>query len=216
MNTEKTRVIVFAGAGEKAFVAGADIGGMGDMNPESALAYAQKGQMLSKALETLPQITIAKVKGFALGGGCELAMACDIIIAGKSAKFGQPEVNLGIIPGFGGTQRLAKRVGLPVALDMICTGRGRMLSGDEAYSLGLVSRVVEDDKLDLEVESAIKAILKAGPRAVSEAKRLTRESYQMTLESGLNSEASAFGNCFARPEASEGIRAFLEKRPAKF
>jgi enoyl-CoA hydratase len=216
MKAEKTRVIIFEGSGEKAFVAGADIAGMADMDSEAALVFAQKGQMLTKALETLPQISIAKVQGFALGGGCELAMACDLVIAGRSARFGQPEVNLGIIPGFGGTQRLARRVGLPVALDMVCSGRGRMLSGDEAFSLGLVSRVVDDDKLDAELESAVKSILKAGPRAVAEAKRLTRESYAMTMEAGLNSEAAAFGNCFARPEAREGIRAFVEKRSPKF
>lgn len=216
MDPIKTRVIVLEGAGEKAFVAGADIAGMATMDSEGALAFAQRGQMLSKALETVPQISIAKVKGFALGGGCELAMACDMVIAGRSARFGQPEVNLGIIPGFGGTQRLARRVGLPVALDMVCTGRGRMLTGDEAFSLGLVSRVVDDEKLEAEVESAVKSILKAGPRAVAEAKRLTRESYNMSLETGLNSEAAAFGNCFGREEAREGIRAFNEKRSPKF
>jgi len=216
MDPEKTRIIILEGAGEKSFVAGADIAGMADMDSEAALAFAQKGQMLTKALETLPQITIAKVQGFALGGGCELAMACDLIIASRSARFGQPEVNLGIIPGFGGTQRLARRVGLPVALDMVCSGKGRMLSGDEAFTLGLVSRVVDDDKLDAELDAVVKSILKAGPRAVAEAKRLTRDSYSMTLEAGLNSEAAAFGNCFARPEAREGIRAFVEKRSPKF
>lgn len=212
----ETRVIVFEGSGDKAFIAGADVAAMSDMSPEMALAFAQQGQALSKALESLPQITIAKVQGFALGGGCELAMACDLIIASRDAKFGQPEVNLGLIPGFGGTQRLARRVGLPVALDMLCCGSGRTLSGEEAFRVGLVSRVVDKDKLEGEVERAIKAVLKAGPCAVSEVKRLARESYGMSLEAGLSSEASSFANCFGRDESKEGISAFLEKRSANF
>lgn len=212
----ETRVIIFEGAGNKAFVAGADISQMTEMTPEMAHAFAIQGQALTKALETLPQIVIAKVRGFALGGGCELAMACDIIIAAESARFGQPEVNLGLIPGFGGTQRLARRVGLPLALDMICTGKGRTLTGAEAYSAGLVSRVVPDDKLDAEVDKVVGAILKAGPAAVAESKRLVRESYMMNLEAGLGAEAGTFAVCFSREEARDGISAFLEKRAPSF
>ena len=155
LDADEHRAVVIEGAGDKAFVAGADIASMKDMSPDDAHDFAQVGQSIGNILASLPIVTIAKVKGFALGGGCELAMACDLIIAGKSARFGQPEVNLGLIAGFGGTQRLVKRVGLHVALDMLLTGRGRTLSGDEAFQVGLASRVVEDDKLDAEIDKII-------------------------------------------------------------
>lgn len=212
----ETRVVVLEGAGSKAFVAGADIAQMTELNGEHAIQFSQHGQVLTRMLETLPFVTIAKVQGFALGGGCELALACDLIIAGESAKFGLPEVNLGLIPGFGGTQRLAHRVGLPVALDMVLCGRGRTLSGAEAVQLGLVSRLVADERLDEEVQKAVSAICQAGPSAVQEAKRLVRDSYAMGLEAGLASEASSFANCFGREEAREGMTAFLEKRAPNF
>lgn len=216
MDPVATRVVVLEGSGQKAFVAGADIAGMQGLNAAEARDFARHGQMLTKALETLTQVTVAKVQGFALGGGCELAMACDIVVAGRSAKFGQPEVNLGIIPGFGGTQRLVRRVGLHVALDMLLTGRGRTLSGTEAHQLGLVSRVVEDDKLEDEVQKVIRGLLGAGPQAIAETKRLAREAYNMSLDAGLNAEANAFAACFSGEEAQEGIQAFLEKRNPTF
>jgi enoyl-CoA hydratase len=216
LDPEHHRVVSIEGAGDKAFVAGADIASMQEMTSEVALEFAQFGQSVSCILESLPQITIAKVRGFALGGGCELAMACDIILAGKSAKFGQPEVNLGLIPGFGGTQRLVKRVGLPVALDLLTGGKARTLNADEAFTVGLVSRVVEDAELDATLRKTVEGILKAGPRAVSEVKRLARDAANMTLEAGLNSESFAFAQCFARDEVKEGIAAFLEKRSARF
>jgi enoyl-CoA hydratase len=216
MDPAATRVLVLSGAGDRAFVAGADIAAMQHMSPAEARDFARHGQMLTKALETLTQVTIAKVHGFALGGGCELAMACDIVVAAKSAKFGQPEVNLGIIPGFGGTQRLVRRVGLPVALDLLLTGRARTLSGTDAHQLGLVSRVVDDEKLEDEVQKVIRGVLGAGPHAVAEAKRLAREAYAMGLDAGLNAEANAFAACFAGDEAQEGIGAFLEKRTPAF
>lgn len=216
MDPEQTRVIVIEGAGDKAFVAGADVASMRDMTPAQARDFARQGQMLTKALETLPQVTIAKVQGFALGGGCELAMACDLVIAGRNAKFGQPEVNLGIIPGFGGTQRLVRRVGMHVAMDMLLCGRARSLSGTEAHQLGLVSRVVDDEKLEEEVGKAIRGILGAGPQAVAETKRLARDAYAMSLDAGLNAEANAFAACFGEEEAQEGLAAFLEKRTASF
>jgi enoyl-CoA hydratase len=215
-DADEHRVIVFEGAGEKAFVAGADISGMKEMRPDDAHEFASLGQSITSIIETLPVVTIAKVRGFALGGGCELAMACDLVIAGKSAKFGQPEVNLGIIAGFGGTQRLVKRVGLHVALDMLLTGRGRMLSGDEAFQLGLASRVIDDDKLDTEIDKIVDAITKTGPQAVADTKRLVREAQHMSLDAGLSAEASAFALCFAREESKEGIEAFLAKRAPKF
>lgn len=210
------RVVVIEGAGDKAFVAGADIASMQNLTAEEALEFAQMGQSVTAILESLPQVVIAKVKGFALGGGCELAMACDMVVAGKSAKFGQPEVNLGLIPGFGGTQRLARRVGLPLALDMLLTGRGRTLSGEEAFHVGLVSRVVEDDKLDAEIDRIVDAVVKTGPQAVENTKRLARDSLMMPLDSGLNAEAAAFALCFTRQESKEGISAFLAKRTPNF
>ncbi|MCX6124688.1 MAG: enoyl-CoA hydratase-related protein [Proteobacteria bacterium] len=210
------RVVVLEGAGDKAFVAGADISEMKEMTPEDALEFAHLGQAITAIMESLPQVVIAKVKGFALGGGCELAMACDLVIAGRSARFGQPEVNLGLIPGFGGTQRLARRVGLPLALDMLLTGKGRTLTGEEAFQVGLASRVVDDDKLDSEIDKIVDAIVKTGPFAVEGTKRLARESLQTPLESGLGSEASAFALCFARSESKEGMTAFLTKRSPNF
>lgn len=210
------RVVVLEGSGDKAFVAGADIAAMQNLSAEEALAFAQMGQSVTAILESLPQVVVAKVRGFALGGGCELAMACDIVVAGKSAKFGQPEVNLGLIPGFGGTQRLARRVGLPLALDMLLTGRGRTLSGEEAFQVGLASRVVDDDKLDAEIDRIVDAIVKTGPQAVENTKRLARESLTLPLDSGLNSEAAAFALCFARGESKEGIGAFLAKKTPNF
>lgn len=216
MDPLATRVLVIEGGGDRAFVAGADITAMQTMNPADAREFARHGQMLTKALETLTQVTIAKVQGFALGGGCELAMACDIIVAAKNARFGQPEVNLGIIPGFGGTQRLVRRVGMHVAMDMLLCGKSRTLTGEEAHKLGLVSRVVDDDKLEEEVGKVIRGVLSAGPRAVAETKRLARDSYSMSLDAGLNAEANAFAACFADAEAQEGITAFVEKRAPEF
>ncbi|MEZ4741248.1 MAG: enoyl-CoA hydratase-related protein [Bdellovibrionota bacterium] len=212
----EVRVIVITGSGSKAFVAGADIAAMQSLSPEEALEFSRQGQSVFSALEKIPQIVIAKVRGFALGGGCELAMSCDLIIAGESSKFGQPEVNLGLIPGFGGTQRLAKRVGLPVALDILLTGKAKMLTAQQAFQLGLASRVVADEQLDNEVDEVIKAILASGPNAVAETKRLCRQSFEVSLDAGLSSEASTFATCFAGEEADEGISAFLEKRAPKF
>ena len=212
----EVRVITIEGAGEKAFVAGADISQMRALDSAGARQFALLGQEVTTLLESMPQIVIAKVRGFALGGGCELAMACDILLASNTAKFGQPEVNLGLIPGFGGTQRLARRVGLPVALDMICSGRGRTLNADEALKAGLVSRVIDSEKIDAETQALIDAILAAGPEAVRRCKRLVRDSLTMDLAVGLSSEAESFGDCWSGGEASEGMTAFLEKRPATF
>ena len=210
------RAVVIEGAGEKAFVAGADISGMKEMNPEHAHEFAQLGQSIGNIIATLPAVVIAKVRGYALGGGCELAMACDLVVAGRSAKFGQPEVNLGLIAGFGGTQRLVHRVGMHVALDMLLTGRGRVISGEEAFHLGLASRVVDDDKLDSEIEKICDSLTKTGPTAVAETKRLVRDAQHMGLDAGLAAEASAFALCFSRKESKEGIEAFLAKRTPKF
>ncbi|SMF13721.1 enoyl-CoA hydratase/isomerase family protein [Pseudobacteriovorax antillogorgiicola] len=209
-----SRVLVLSGSGDKAFVAGADISAMGKMSSDEILQFTRMGQELTKALEAAPFVTVASVQGFALGGGCELAMACDITIASENALFGQPEVDLGLIPGFGGTQRLARRVGLPMALDILVGGR--KLKGQEAFQVGLVSRVVPQEELEDAVDSTIEAILKASPTAIQETKRLTRESLEMPLAQGLASEATTFAQCFQGHEAKEGISAFLEKRKASF
>ena len=189
-----TRVLVIASAGEKAFVAGADIDVMAGFSPRHGLEYSRKGHQLVLALSKGPFVSIARVQGYALGGGCELAMACDLIIASENASFGQPEVGLGLIPGFGGTQMLADRVGLSVAMDLIVTGR--RLSGKEAAGVGLVSRVTAHGQLDEEVEEAVQGVLKGHPDAIREARRLVKQSVQMSFEDGLSSEATSFANCF--------------------
>lgn len=208
------RALIITGSGEKSFVAGADIASMQNLTPVQALRFARLGQDLTTTLEKQPFITIARVNGYALGGGCELAMACDIVVAADSALFGQPETDLGLIAGFGGTQRLAKRVGLPLAMEMLCAGR--KLSGTEAFQLGLASTVVPLAELDGAVQKLVKGILKGAPHAIAESKRLARASLEHPLASGLSSEASAFATLFAGEESKEGIQAFLEKRRANF
>ena len=209
-----SRALVISGGGDKAFVVGADIAAMGEMSVEESLHFARLGQELTKALEAAPFVNIAEVQGYALGGGCELAMACDIVVASTKALFGQPEVDLGLIPGFGGTQRLVKRVGVSTAMDMLLAGR--KLNGKEACEAGLVSRVVEPEALEDEVNSVVAGVLKASPSAVAETKRLALDAMEMPLNQGLASEASSFANCFAGSESKEGIAAFLEKRKASF
>lgn len=212
--TRDLRALVLSGAGDKAFVAGADIAAMQKLTPVGALKFARLGQDLTLRLENAPFLTIAKVQGYALGGGCELAMACDIVLASENALFGQPEVDLGLIPGFGGTQRLAKRVGLPLALEILCAGR--KLNGREALTHGLASTVTVAAELDAALEKILKNVSKAAPHAIAETKRLARASLEQSLTFGLSSEATAFATCFAGPEAAEGLQAFLEKRKANF
>ncbi len=212
--TRDLRALILTGSGDRSFIAGADIAGMQKLTPVQALRFARLGQDLTTALENQPFITIARVNGFALGGGCEVAMACDIVVASETALFGQPETDLGLIPGFGGTQRLAKRVGLPLAMEMLVAGR--KLSGSEAFQLGLASSVVPLADLDAAVAKIIKGILKGAPHAIAETKRLARASLEHPLASGLSAEATAFATCFAGEESKEGIQAFLEKRKANF
>ena len=216
ITADKTRVLILCGAGKKAFVAGADIAAMAGMSTQEATSFAQLGHQVMERLESLPIPVIAKVRGFALGGGCELAMACDIIVAGRDAKFGQPEANLGLVPGFGATQRLVKRVGLPLALDLLLTGRGRTLSADEACQAGLVARVADDDSLDEAVAELVKSLLKCSPTAISTIKTLARSASETSLANGLQLEALSFGAAFGGSEAKEGIAAFLEKRSPSF
>lgn len=208
------RALVLRGAGDKAFVAGADIAAMREMSAQDALVFARKGQALTTALEQAPFVTVAVVHGFALGGGCELAMACDVVLATTAARFGQPEVDLGLIAGFGGTQRLVKRVGPTVAMDILCCGR--KLSGEEAARLGLVAQVVAPGEEQAALDKILAGIGKAGPKALRETKRLVREAQDMPLAVGLSSEAASFAATFAGDEAREGLGAFLEKRKASF
>jgi enoyl-CoA hydratase len=196
-----TRVMIVSGAGEKAFVAGADIKCMADFTPRQALAFSRRAHTLVLALERAPFISIARVQGYALGGGCELAMACDLIVASEKAVFGQPEVGLGLIPGSGGTQMLAAKVGLSVAMDLAVTGR--RLCGRDAAALGLVSRVTAHERLDEEVETTIKGVLQGDPEAIQETKRLLKQSLHVPFEYGLSSEAASFANCFERLSTEE-------------
>lgn len=208
------RVAVLTGAGEKAFVAGADIAEMADHTPEKAEYFARQGQQILNQIAKMGKPVIAAVNGFALGGGCELALACDFLIASQKARFGLPEVTLGVIPGFGGTQRLARLIGRHNALRWILTGD--IHTADEALRLGLVTQVVEPEKLlDITVEVATR-IATRGPLALKAAREVVDEGWDLPLADGLRKEAAAFGQLFASQDQREGMQAFVEKRPARF
>lgn len=207
-------VLIITGAGEKAFVAGADITYMKDMTPQQAVEFASLGQRVFNTIENLPIPVIAVVNGYALGGGCELALACDIVIASSRAKFGQPEVNLGVIPGFGGTQRLPRIVSKNKAKELIFTGD--MISADEAKSIGLVNKVVEPEKIMEEAETMAKKIISRGPVAVKYAKRAINYGIEAGLYPGLELEKTLFANLFVTEDQKEGMNAFVEKRQPLF
>ncbi len=213
LESDDVRAVVVTGAGDKAFVAGADISAMRSLGPVDAEMFSARGQAVLDRLARLPAPVIAAVNGVALGGGCELAMACDIVLAGPGARFGQPEVKLGVIPGFGGTQRLVRRVGWSNALDLCLTGR--VVDGSEALRMGLVSRVVEGDVLAAAVALG-NEIAALGPVAVRLCKRVLHENADLPLASAQAAERTAFGLCFATADQKEGMSAFLEKRPARF
>lgn len=208
------RVVLLRGEGEKSFVAGADIKQMAELDADSAAKFCKIGQDLTRKIEGLSAVTIAVVQGFALGGGCELAMACDMVIASEKALFGQPEVDLGLVAGFGGTQRLVQRVGLPVAMAMLCAGR--KLKGQEAFALGLVSQVTAPDALDDAVAKAASAILAAGPQAVAASKELVRARHDALLQEGLDKERERFAACFANGEGAIGMQAFIDRTAPNF
>ncbi len=205
---------ILTGAGPKSFVAGADIGDLSRQGPFDGKARAQRGQAVLRRLETCGKPVIAAINGFALGGGCELAMACHIRIAGENAKFGQPEVKLGIAPGYGGTQRLPRIVGKGVALQLILTGE--MIDAQEAYRIGLVNKIVPSGDLLAESEKMMRGILAMGPLAVRLAMEAVDQGLEMTLDEGLLLEANHFGLLAATSDMKEGTTAFLEKRAAKF
>lgn len=213
LDPDRTRVLVITGEG-KAFVAGADISEMAHLSEAEGLAFGRRGSTVFKKIEDLPFPVIAAVNGFALGGGCELAMACDIRIASKKARFGQPEVGLGIIPGFSGTYRLPKLVGQGVAKELIYTGK--MIDADEALRIGLVNCVVVHEELMNAVDAMVALILKNAPLAVSFAKTCINENYDLDVDESIALENQYFAKCFATADQKEGMDAFLHKRKAEF
>ena len=212
-NTELAGVII-TGAGEKAFVAGADISVMQAYDPLAGREMGRLGHRVLAAIEGFPQPVIAAVNGFALGGGCELALACDIRICSPNARFGQPEVNLGVIPGFGGTQRLPRLVGTGHALELLLTGE--MIDAQEACRIGLVNRVVPEEALLAECRTIIEKISTKGPLAIKLCKEAVRAGMEMDIDRACRYEADLFGVCFASDDQKEGMKAFLEKRAPKF
>jgi enoyl-CoA hydratase len=208
------RALVLTGAGEKAFVAGADISEMAGLSPLEARSFAEAGQRAFARLEALPIPTVAAVNGFALGGGCELAVACDLVYASEAARFGQPEVNLGLLPGFGGTQRLSRRVGLMRAKEMILSGE--VVDAPRAKAIGLALDVLPPERLLPHALGMARKIASRGPLAVAAAKRVMQAGLDVDLAAACSLEAEAFGLVFASADAGEGMRAFLEKRAAAF
>ena len=205
--------VIVTGAG-RAFVAGADISELEQHGALSAKMLAQRGQDVFRKFETSPKPTIAAINGFALGGGCELAMACHVRIASETAKFGQPEVKLGLIPGYGGTQRLPRLVGKGRALQLLLTGE--MIDANEAYRIGLVNRVVPAGDLIAAATTMLQTMLVNGPLAVAYCIEAVNRGFDLTLDDALALEATAFGLLAATEDKREGTRAFLEKRPASF
>lgn len=213
-NNDEVYAIILTGSGEKAFVAGADISFMKDLGPIVAKEFAELGQRAFNRIENNKKPVIAAVNGFALGGGCELAMACDIRIASEKAKFGQPEVNLGVIPGFTGTQRLSRLVGKGVAKELIYTAD--IIDAQEALRIGLVNKFVSPEELLEYVKAIAKKIAAKGQIAVQLAKQVINEGLEMDSERSFSHEANFFGLCFASQDQSEGMNAFLEKRSPNF
>ncbi len=210
----KCRVLILTGEGDKAFVAGADIAVMADMTPLEGRKFSRAGQELLSRLESSAMPVIACVNGFALGGGTEIAMACDFIYASSNAKFGQPEINLGIIPGFGGTQRLPRLVGKGLAKELCMTGV--MITSEEAMRIGLVNKVFPPERLWEETMKTAKLIASKGKVSVRAVKETINRGLDVDLRSGCYMEADAFALCKASPDAKEGMAAFLEKRKPQF
>jgi len=208
------RVAILTGAGEKSFVAGADIGELSEHTPVSAKEYTHQGQAIIDAIENLGKPVIACINGFALGGGCELAMACTMRLASDNAKLGQPEVKLGLMPGYGGTQRLPRLVGKGIAMQLVLAGE--MISAQEAHRIGLVNEVVPAAELIPRAEAIAAKIVANAPLAVQYSMEAVNRGYDLTLADGLYLEATLFGVCCSTEDKNEGTKAFLEKRPAQF
>ncbi len=210
----EVRALILTGAGEKAFVAGADIGELSRSTPVDGRETSLRGQTVFRKLETLGKPSIAAINGFALGGGCELALACTIRVASRTARIGQPEVKLGLLPGYGGTQRLSRLCGKGVAHELCLTGE--MISADEALRIGLVNHVYEPEELLPAAEALAKKMIANAPLAVRYAMEAIEHGIEMPQAEGLLLEAALFGIVTATEDFREGTQAFLEKRPAKF
>jgi enoyl-CoA hydratase len=206
---DAVRVVIVTGVG-KAFVAGADIQEMQPMKPMEGAAFSQKGHLVLSMLERMNKPVIAAVNGYALGGGLEVALACDIIYASEKARMGFPEVTLGILPGFGGTQRTARLVGIARAKELVFTGK--VITATEAYEMGLVNKVVPDEQLMEAVQELAAKMLSAAPVGIQLAKACINRSIDLDIDSGLDFEADAFGLCFGTEDQKEGMAALLEKR----
>ncbi len=213
-NDSSIRVAILTGAGEKAFVAGADIGELAQRDPVSGKEFAHRGQAVLDLIENLGKPVIACINGFALGGGCELALACTMRLASENAKFGQPEVKLGILPGYGGTQRLPRLVGKGLAMQMVLAGE--TITAQEAHRIGLVNEVVAAAELIPRAEAIAAKIIANAPLAVQYAMEAVNKGMEMTLADGLYLEATLFGVCCSTEDMKEGTTAFLEKRAAAF
>jgi len=211
---DAVRVVVLAGAGEKAFVAGADISEMNGYASMQAQAFSRAGQRLMTSIERLGKPVIARIQGFALGGGMELAMACHLRVASEKAKFGQPEINLGLIPGFGGTQRLLRLAGRGAALELCLTGAP--IGAQRAYELGIVNRVVAPEALDEAVNTLADQLAAAAPLAAAGILDAVLQGGETALDQGLEFETQGFALAFSTEDMREGTTAFLEKRKAKF
>ena len=208
------RVLIVTGAGDRAFVAGADIAAMAQMSAADGLEFSRLGHRVLGTIEDLPIPVIAAVNGFALGGGAELALACDLIVASEKARFGQPEINLGVIPGFGGTQRLPHRIGHAKARELVMTGE--MIDAKTALELGLVNQVVPHDKLMEAARALAQKLASKSGFALRQAKAALRASSTMDEDAGLRFEQEAFGVVFGSADRVEGTTAFVEKRPPKW
>ncbi len=213
-NDDNIKVIVLTGAGEKAFVAGADIAAMQHLDPLAARDFAYTGQRVFTAIETMPKPVIAAIGGFALGGGCELAMSCDIRVASENAKFGQPEVSLGVLPGFAGTQRLPRLVGKGIAKELIYTGD--TIDAARAYAIGLVNTVVPPGEHLAGALKIAEKIASKGPLAVRFSKEAINNGMEMDMDRACAYEAELFAVCFSTADRAEGMTAFLEKRKPVF
>ncbi len=211
LDLDAVRALIITGAGSKSFVAGADIGEMSDLTKAEGEAFGKKGNDIFRKIESLPIPVIAAVNGFALGGGCELSLACDIRIASENARFGQPETGLGITPGFGGTQRLARTIGVGKAKEMLYTCA--QVKASEALALGLVNAVYPIEELLPAAEKMAAAIAANAPIAVRATKKAVNEGLQVDIDKAVEIEEKLFGSCFESADQREGMAAFLERRP---
>jgi enoyl-CoA hydratase len=212
--TESISVVIITGSGEKAFVAGADIKELAALELKSGTEFSHFGQSVFNKIENLNKPVIAAVNGFALGGGCELALACHIRLASENAKFGQPEVNLGIIPGYGGTHRLSRQIGKGLAMEYILTGD--MIPAGEAFRIGLVNKIYSQSELLIKADEMAEKIISKGKHAIAKSLKAINAVDNLSLENGLKLEATEFGNCCETNEFKEGTSAFLEKRKPNF